>query len=379
MWNAYPGFAKALRSLIVGGLVLASFHPARADPCTKTADEVFASAAPSTVMLTALQIDPFDNEDRIRVSWSSGFVVDRAGTVVTSFHGLLNQRRIVASSGGQSLGNAEFVAGDAPLDLAVLRVASLAGEMGPTPLPFAPADSLRAGQGAFLIGYPNGQKPSITAGVLSAMEVTVPRNSLSWSERYLQTDAAINFGNSGGPLLDACARVIGVASMMAPRSQGIGYAIPSDLVQEVIRDLKSIGHVTRPWLGLGGRMVDDGMMAMLSQPLTRGFLVETVEPGSDGERAGLNGGTIPVRMMFGNSFLIGGDIVTKVNGADLTSAADVSRIARALKPGDDVSFEYFRNGLVRKGKVKLTNRPSLPDDIRVLYRGLYGQPAANQP
>jgi putative serine protease PepD len=207
---------------------------------------------------------------------------------------------------------------DPTLDVALLRPA---GEgIAAAPLDLAPPAAIAIGQEVHVIGYPLGIGKSISAGIVSGVSRILPRTTSSWLSPYIQTDAAVSPGNSGGPLLDGCGRVVGLIAgkINAPSAENLAFAIPTEVLAPVVEELAAKGRVSRPWHGLYGQMVTPPILLMLGAPpweaegLT-GFLVETIEPGSAADRAGLKGGVWPV--MWGpTEILLGGDIITEVNG-----------------------------------------------------------------
>jgi S1-C subfamily serine protease len=178
---------------------------------------------------------------------------------------------------------------------------------------------------------------------------------------YIQTDAAINPGNSGGPLVNRCGEVIGINTLSGQDAQNINFAIPVDLVRELVPQLIKEKRVIRPWHGIYGRIVP--MQLMYAIGLVPGFMIETVEPGSPADKIGLHGGTLPIKIGMGE-FLLGGDIITKVNGEGLSDIETVARIARSLEVGDKVQLEFWREGETRTVEVVLPERPILPGDVR---------------
>ncbi len=178
---------------------------------------------------------------------------------------------------------------------------------------------------------------------------------------FIQTDAAINPGNSGGPLVDSCGEVVGINALYAEDVQNINFAIPIDLVRELVPELLKKGRVVRAWHGINGRIVP--MQLVYTLGLVPGFLVETVEPGSPAEKIELQGGTLPIKIGM-EEYLLGGDIITKVNGEEIRDIETVARIARSLEVGDTVHLEYWREGKTLTVEVVLPERPTLPGDVR---------------
>jgi S1-C subfamily serine protease len=177
---------------------------------------------------------------------------------------------------------------------------------------------------------------------------------------FIQTDAAISPGNSGGPLVNRCSEIIGVNTLRSEAGQNINFATPIDLVRELVPQMIEKGRVIRPWHGINGQMTPRELALILG--LAPGFLVETIEPGSPAEKINLRGGTF--RIVIGlQEYLLGGDVITKVNGERLTDMETVARIARSLRVGDNVKLEYWRSGELHTAEVVLPERPVLPGDL----------------
>src|SRR5262249_37666349 len=145
----------------------------------------------------------------------------------------------------------------------------------------------------------------------------------------IQTDAAINPGNSGGPLVNRCGEVVGLTSALLADANNIGFAIPINIVKQVVPQLVQQGRVIRPWLGISGKIIGKEVRDLLKLPLVDGFLVETIEPGSPAAKAGLHEGEFLVAIA-GEDFLFGGDIITKANGKELDDTETFSQFVRAL-------------------------------------------------
>jgi S1-C subfamily serine protease len=181
---------------------------------------------------------------------------------------------------------------------------------------------------------------------------------------FLQTDAAISPGNSGGPLVDRCGRVIAVNTLGSSEGQNVNLSIPVDSVKELVPQLIEHGRVIRAWHGINGAIVP--MQLVYTLGLAPGYMIETIEPGSPAEKIGLRGGNFPV--VIGNAeFLLGGDIIIEVNGEKIGDMDTVYRIARSMKVGDEMEIKYFRGGMIKTAKVVLPERPLLPGDTRRFY------------
>ncbi|HYL82295.1 MAG TPA: PDZ domain-containing protein, partial [Candidatus Acidoferrum sp.] len=184
----------------------------------------------------------------------------------------------------------------------------------------------------------------------------------AFMEPLIQTDAAINPGNSGGPLLNRCGEIIGITTAILPDAQNIGFAIPIDLVKAILPVLLEKGHVVRPWFGFQGHLVAPALKTLLRLPLTDGLLVEVVEPGSPAEQAGVRGGHLDL-VIGGHALLLGGDIITRVNGQPVDTPERLTGAMRTLRVGDTAHLTLSRDGESQEVEFVLPERPVLPQDI----------------
>lgn len=332
--------------------------------CNRSATNIIEQNRDAIVSITVVSVDPFDPINKVSVSKSTAFLIDDSGNLATTFHSLLNQQAIFVEIGGKALGKADFVAGDAPLDLGIIRAPALAGRTG---LEFGQSDELKSGTQIFILGHPLGQKLSIASGIVSAVDVPLSRSSALLTDHLIQLDATSLPGGSGSPVLDGCGRVAGVLLMTA--AGGVtGLALPAATAKPALQEMLQRKRIVRPWLGVVGRFITEAIRSYIRTPIVRGFLVETLEPGSDLARAGLAGGSEPLGLAPEGFILFGGDIITKVNGVEINDDGKFEKIAGSLKAGDEVAVEYFRGGIAKTAKLRLTVRPIIEDDLRVLYR-----------
>jgi S1-C subfamily serine protease len=256
---------------------------------------------------------------------------------------------------------AELVGADPIFDIAVLRITKPEGLALPT-LALGDSDLLHVGVVAIAIGNPMGLDQSLTRGTVSAINRILPSTFFTLQEPLIQIDTPINPGNSGGPLLNQCGEVVGITTALLAGAQNIGFAIPINLVKAVIPSLVSEGHVARPWLGFHGQLVDRDLQKLLRIPLADGFLVEVVEPGSPAEKTGLRGGELELTIA-GHEFLIGGDIITKINGIETNSLDSILKALETVTVGTEIRLSLLRSGKEMNLAYTVPERPLLPGDI----------------
>jgi serine protease Do len=327
--------------------------------CNKPFTKVFSEVSPSVVRIFMVAIDPYSALERVQLGVGTGVVIDDAGHIVTNAHLVYETSEIIVSIGEEDMQEAEIVGLDPITDLAVIKLKNPMGKLPKAKL--GRSEKLVIGVEVLAVGYPLGIGKTATRGIVSAMERVVPLSTFSWMTPFIQTDAAINPGNSGGPLVNRCSEVIGINTLQTEMAQNINFAIPIDLVRELVPQLIKEGRIIRPWHGINGRIIPPQLMYVMGG--APGFMVETVEPGSPAAKINLRGGTLPIKIGL-EEYLLGGDIITKVNGEPLIDIETVARIARSLKVGDKLQLEYWREGRVHTAEVVLPERPILPGDVR---------------
>jgi 2-alkenal reductase len=308
----------------------------------KTTISIFNAAAPSVVYIfTENAVTGFFGVRQIRQGAGSGFLWDEQGHVVTNFHVIEGARRIqVRLDSGEAI-DAAFVGGTPEYDLAVVRLRTKLSDV--QPIPVGSSSDLKVGQAVFAIGNPFGLSRTLTTGVISALDRRLPTTRGSEVAGAIQTDAAINPGNSGGPLLDSAGRLIGVNTAIISESgssAGIGFAVPVDVVNEVIPQLISKGKVSRP--GIGIIVLDDETAAGLGAV---GVVIERVLAGSEAERAGLQGIDYNRRVL--------GDVIVSVDGKSVKKVDEFVRILQTFKIGEKVMLKVKRGEKVREVTVTL--------------------------
>jgi serine protease Do len=329
--------------------------------CPDSLPALYTQVSPAVVSITAISINPYDTDNRITRVMGSGVIIDASGLILSNSHVVFGRQVInVTLDDGTAL-PAKLVGADPVFDIALLKV--------PTPtegtLPTAKlgnSGELMVGEEVFAIGNPLGLEQTLTHGIVSAINQTLPGAAWSLTEPLIQTDAAINPGNSGGPLVDACGRIVGITTAILPEAQNIGFAVPANLIKEVIPQLVEKGRVVRPWFGVQGQFVMPVLKELLRVPLVDGFLVEAVEPGSPAEQKGLQGGLFEITIQ-GQPILLGGDIITEVNGVAIDDPRKLAQMLGGLKVGSPLKVTVMRESKSRTISLTLGERPVLVWDV----------------
>jgi S1-C subfamily serine protease len=300
----------------------------------------------------------------------SGFVVDDSGVILTSAHvivattgsGLLTQpaRTVYVQFGDGDRVNAEVVGWDPYDDVGVLKVAPKAHAL--VPLPLGTSAGLAVGQPVAAIGSPFGSETSLSVGIVSGVGRTIPSLTTSYDLfDAIQTDAPVNQGNSGGPLLDAAGRAIGInaqiRSSLESGFQGVAFAVPIDSVKRSLDQLLSSGHVDYAYLGLQTENLTPSIAKAFGYSSAHGAIINTVARGGPAARAGLEAGHRSV-VWQSQRLTIGGDAIIAIDGIEVRSSNDVARIvAERMVPGEPAWFTVMRAGRKLVIPVTLGARP----------------------
>jgi S1-C subfamily serine protease len=325
--------------------------------------EIYKRSAPGVVQITATSnsVNPFGSESQPR-ALGSGFVFDKAGYIITNYHVIAGARSIqVTFSDNRSI-DARLVGSDPSTDIAVLKVNTTSGAL--TPLALGDSDAVDVGDSVVAIGNPFGLSRSVTAGIVSAIQRQITAPAGYAIDHVIQTDAAINHGNSGGPLLNARGEVIGVNAQIETGgvdqgNVGVGFAVPSNTVKNVARQLIEDGKVEHAYIGISVKELTPDVAEEFRLPVKSGVLVEEVHAGSGAAKAGLKGGTTDVTVA-GESYRLGGDIIVAANGMPAKDAASLRDITSELEPGDTITLEVYRDEVKQTIEVKLGRQPSSP-------------------
>jgi S1-C subfamily serine protease len=330
-------------------------------------NEIYRASAPAVVHIettsrtqqpTDFFGNPFGTTETQR-ALGSGFVIDKAGHIVTNYHVVRGANAIQVSFSNNEHFKARVVGVDPSTDSAVLQVEVKSRAL--KSLPLGNSESVRVGDQVIAIGNPFGLDRSVTSGIVSAVQRRIEApNQLSISH-VIQTDAALNHGNSGGPLLNAQGQVIGVNAQIETGGQsqgnvGIGFAIPINTVKDVVAELIKHGKVEHPFLGIEGKTLQPNIGRLFHLPVTSGVLVASVRPGSGAAKAGLKSATSQVTVE-GESWPAGGDVIVKLDGVTVPSIERLVDLIASKKPGDKIDVEVVRGNSRIHLNVKLGRQP----------------------
>src|SRR5579875_372941 len=319
---------------------------------------VYKRASPSVVNITSTQV-AYDFFYRAvpQQGQGSGFILDKQGHILTNNHVIEGAQVVEVTTADRHKFKAQVVARDRNHDLALLQIQ---GSPNLLPATLAESTSLQVGQQVYAIGNPFGFNGTMTRGIISAIR-SIEMPSGNKIEDAIQTDASVNPGNSGGPLLNSHGEVIGITTLIASnpnggadQSAGIGFAIPISTAKAVLSDFAQYGRVRRPSLDIVSLQIGPGVAQQIGLPADYGVLIQRVMPGGAAQRAGLRGGS--ERAYMGNTpVTLGGDLIVGLDGQEITNAQDLSTALNAHRAGDTVTLTIYR------GQRRLTVRVTLGD------------------
>jgi putative serine protease PepD len=292
----------------------------------------------------------------------SGFVIDKTGHIVTNYHVVEGADEITVSFSNRDTVKAEIVGTDPSSDLAVLRVQTAASAL--TPLPLGNSDNVQVGDPVVAIGNPFGLDRTVTSGIVSALQRLITAPNQFTIDHVIQTDAPINHGNSGGPLINARGQVIGVNTKIetgdtATGNVGIGFSIPSNTVKDVVAQILKTGRVEHAYLGISGQAVTPDVAETYNLPVKAGVLVGSVTSGSGADKAGLKGGARQV-VVAGDTFILGGDIIVSFDGQKISSIEQLRDAVSNHKPANKVKLVIYRDAKRTSVTVTLGRQPPSP-------------------
>jgi S1-C subfamily serine protease len=356
-----PSKNTASVSKSVGSGPMGSFELTEADaaPAYDTEEQqniaVYKKALPSVVNITSTAVGfDFFYGPVPQQGQGSGFILDKQGHILTNNHVIDNAQRVEVTLSDKHKYKATVVGVDKGHDLALLQINN-APNLEPATL--AESANLTVGQRVYALGNPFGLSGTMTRGIISAIRsIRGPNNNPI--EDAIQTDAAVNPGNSGGPLLNSRGEVIGITTLIAnngaDQSSGIGFAIPVNTAKAVIADFAKYGRVRRPSLDIATLAIGPEIAQQIGLPADYGLLIERVLPGGAAEKAGLHGGT--EREYQGNTpVMLGGDLIVAMDGQEIAEPQDLAAAMNSHRAGDQVTLTVFRGRKRMDVKVTLSD------------------------
>ncbi len=306
----------------------------------KATIDIFNSASPSVAYIfTENAVSGFFGSREVRQGAGSGFLWDDKGHVVTNYHVIDGAQRVqVRMNDGEPI-EATYVGGTQDYDLAVIRLRNTPANI--LPIPVGSSSDLKVGQAVFAIGNPFGLSRTLTTGVISALDRRLPTAAGREVVGVIQTDAAINPGNSGGPLIDSAGRLIGVNTAIisgSGNSAGIGFAVPADVVNQVVPQLISKGKVPRPGIGIVALSEEAGASLGVV-----GVVIDRIMPNGSADQAGLIGIDYRRRVL--------GDIILAIDDQEVNNIVDLVRIMQKYEIGQTMTLKVKRGEEVRDVQV----------------------------
>jgi S1-C subfamily serine protease len=366
----------AAAAVLGGGVAAATVVAVHGDGATKTVTQTVQSAVPAVdaaatpttpASASAKSVEHIYADDArgvVDVAQSngqgSGFVIDRDGYIITNAHVVDGGDTAQVSFADNQSFTAKVVGRDQSTDVALLKVNAPAAALHPIEL--GSSSSLRVGDQVVAIGNPFGLDRSASTGIVSALGRTIEAPNGFTITGAIQTDAAINHGNSGGPLLDMQGQVVGITAQIAQSgvdaNVGVGFAVPIDTVKTILSDLKSHGSVAHAYLGVRIDSVDSTLAQAAHLSVNHGAMIAGVVSGGPADKAGLKAATRQT-IIDGQQYAVGGDIVIAVDGQDVQSSDDLSRLISQHRAGDHVRLTVVgADGKQRTVDVTLGTQPA---------------------
>ncbi len=352
---AFAAFRDDGGTTVVRQVTVAGSQPTSAAGAL-TVGQIYDRASESVVEITVDTTSGSPLGDQQQQAQGSGFVYDENGDIVTNDHVVEGADSISVRFWNGATYKAKLVGSDPSTDLAVIKVSAPASLL--RPLQLADSSKVAVGDPVVAIGSPFGLQGTVTSGIVSALHraMTAPNNFTI--NDSIQTDAAINHGNSGGPLLDVRAQVVGINSQIdsdSGGSDGVGFAVPSDTVRAIASQLIQNGKVEHAYLGVGIFAIPSDVARQLG--VAEGVEVTKVVSGTPAAAAGLRAST-GQKLVDGQQYPTGGDVIVAFDGKLITSEAQLQTLVDSKQPGDKVTVTYVRGGNTKTATVTLDARPS---------------------
>jgi S1-C subfamily serine protease len=334
-------------------------------------EAIYRKVSPGVVTILSLFDTSGSSLGGAQGGQGSGFVISKDGEIVTNAHVVTSGGQGAEAGGGPITKAKEvfveladhnrlpatIVGIDPDADVALIRINP--DGLNLTPVALSDGKGIAVGEPVAAIGSPFGEEQSLSIGVVSATDRTIPSLTNFSIDGALQTDAAINPGNSGGPLVNAAGEVIGINQQIESQSgsnAGVGFAVPITAVHYSLDQLRTSGKVEYAFVGVTTQSVYPQLAKELGIDVTSGALISTVEPSSPASDAGLKGGSKKIRFQA-QPVTTGGDVIIAIDGQKVTSSSDVARLIANRRPGETLTFEIIRDGNHQNVSVTLGSRP----------------------
>jgi S1-C subfamily serine protease len=363
------GFGEVKETVVQAPAETPAVYTPPATSGGQTPEQIYSNLSGGVVMVLSdfagTGTDQF-GQTRSGQALGTGFVVDKEGYILTNAHVVDENGRqassvtVVFNKGGSKTQRVagQLVGVDVGSDVAVIKVDPTDVEL--KALPLGDSDKVAVGEPVVAIGNPLGYDFSITSGIVSATGRSLQAPNGQTIPNGIQTDAAINQGNSGGPLIDSHGRVIGINEQIASQgggNDGLGFAVPINTAIRSLDQLRKTGKVQYAWMGVGLQTLTSDVASTFNMDTQGGALVEKVYPDSPADKAGINGGDQTVTVQ-GQQFTIGGDVIVAVDDQPVTSADELIAFLAKKKPGDKVTVTVERDGKTQDVTVTLAVRPA---------------------
>jgi S1-C subfamily serine protease len=330
-------------------------------PEEETNVRVYKLVSPAVVNITStvVEYDWFFEPYATEGSTGSGCILDTDGNILTNYHVIQAADSLEVTLPDQTKYHAKVIGFDRQNDLAVIRVTGTPKERL-HPIMLGDSNALSIGQKVLAIGNPLGLQNTLTTGIVSSLGRRIKTENGDLIDNVIQTDAAINPGNSGGPLLNATGEMIGINTLIfsirGGGNIGIGFAIPVNTIRRVATELIREGRVVRPWFGVEGYSLNEELADGLNLPVKNGILVARIARGSSADGAGIQGAN-EIAVLYNQRFLVGGDIITEVDGKPVNSLEEMRLMLESKRPGNSVTITLYRGRSKIQKSVLLVEAP----------------------
>ena len=358
-WDLIPGFSRkevpepAFASAPAGQPTLSSEE--------ETNVRVYKMVSPGVVNITStvVEYDYYYRPYATEGSTGSGCVLDTDGNILTNYHVIQASESLEVTLSDATKYHAKVVGVDKQNDLAVIRIADAPKERL-HPIALGDSNALSVGQKVLAIGNPLGLQNTLTIGIVSSLGRRIQTEGGDLVDNVIQTDAAINPGNSGGPLLNTTGEMIGINTLIfsirGGGNIGIGFAIPANTIRRVASELIREKRIVRPWFGVEGYNLNEDLADALNLPVKTGILVARVMRGSSADGAGIQGAN-EIAVLYNRRFLVGGDIITEIEGKPVASLEELRLMLESKRPGNTVNITLYRGRSKIQKSVPLVEAP----------------------